>query len=367
MATISFARARNNEVPPPTSAPKTAAAPTVVNTNPGVPPTPGAALNPPPASPAPTVSGSFAAPAPAVTGPLIAKTPRKRRTLRAAEPAAPAAETGAQAAQPPIDVPSQVAPGGGEIQPDSALPHEKRAAEKQQALATVPKQEVGAPAQGFGGDSDISMDDIQMPRIHIVQKVGDLSEQFEPGEIVLNRATPLPQPLPFVVLGFKPKIYVERIEGGNGRICRSLQEVAAAGGTTNYEDAEARELPLFQTMATGIFAIQYQEVKDDAGALLTNPADFPYEDPEGGLWVVAQYSMKGTAYTNAAKPLYTARMMGRLRKDWTAVRWGMETKMEKFKTGNWAAKPVLTILGDTTPAWREWVKQTVFGATVVDE
>jgi hypothetical protein len=73
-------------------------------------------------------------------------------------------------------------------------------------------------------DENIGFEDIILPRINIVQKVGDLSNVFTPGEIVLNQQVVIHEPaipaakrttslLVITILGFKRKQYTEKVEG----------------------------------------------------------------------------------------------------------------------------------------------------------
>lgn len=193
----------------------------------------------------------------------------------------------------------------------------------------------------FGGSDNIDFRDLQLPRINIVQKVGELSDKFNPGTILLNGSLQLPQPVEFIVLGFRPLQYVERVEGGfGGQICNSPEDVVAAGGTLDYKEHDKTEKPWFQTLATAVVL-----VKQPAGV---NEPDLFSIELGDSRYALALWSMKGGSYTNAAKPIFTQRKIGSLRKAWHAHAWLFTTELEKYKTGNSAYIPVLK-RGSLTP------------------
>src|SRR5882724_887928 len=102
-------------------------------------------------------------------------------------------------------------------------------------------------------DADIDFSEINIPRINIVQKVGDLSNNFTPGNIVLNqsicihspRATTksslgeviaADKPLELTVVGFRPSQFTEKVAGGKlGILCNTKEEVVAINGTLDYK------------------------------------------------------------------------------------------------------------------------------------
>jgi hypothetical protein len=76
------------------------------------------------------------------------------------------------------------------------------------------------PQDNAFDDENIGFEDIRLPRLNIVQKVGDLSTIFTPGEIVLNQNLVIhspgkdgkgDSPINFTVLGFKKKQFVEKV------------------------------------------------------------------------------------------------------------------------------------------------------------
>lgn len=226
---------------------------------------------------------------------------------------------------------------------------------------------VSRPAT-FADDEDLNLEDVILPRINIVQKVGDLSNVFVPGEIVLNQQQVLHTPanpqrkiegtpaLNVVFLGFRPRQFVEKTEGGAlGLMLGSEQDVVANNGTLDWKEwkqsLEASKQPggppvkrLFQRMATAILLIEKPEsVPDPEGV------NFPYRTSDGRQYAMALWSMKGTAYTHAAKIVFTARKIGCLKADgYPSYMWSLTTKCEQFGD-NFAHVPVLKPSTRTSP------------------
>jgi len=223
------------------------------------------------------------------------------------------------------------------------------------AVATVPAAQVPAPSKnpGFQDDDNISADDLVLPRLNIVQKVGELSNVFPhgsfllDGSLVLVEGAPIKKnskPIKLVVLGFRPKQFVERIEGGGrGNVFSSEAEVAANNGTLDWNDAEATGKTLYQRLATALVLIEQPEGVD--------ASSFPYAI-EGKNYALAQWSLKGTGYTNGAKPIMSARKIGFIRNGGyrTGV-WEVTTTLKQFGQ-NYAYIPQPKPAGPTTEAFR---------------
>lgn len=223
---------------------------------------------------------------------------------------------------------------------------------------------------GLVNDQDIGFDDIILPRINIVQKVGDLSEIFTPGEIVLKQAlvvyspakgeTKGTAPLNVTIIGFKKTQYAEKVAGGKqGILAHTEQEIAKHGGTLDYKEWDAsvaenkvnpqvRPLRLFQRLATALCLVEKPDFLADV-----DHVEFPYES-EGKYFALVFWSMKGTAYTHAAKTMFTARKIGHLRSGYNKQSWSLTTKVEKFGE-NYAAVPVVKPGAKTSESFQKFV------------
>lgn len=223
----------------------------------------------------------------------------------------------------------------------------------------LPAERPTSAVQTFLQDDDsIRIEDIVFPRINIVQKVGELSNTFNPGEIVYNQQlvlrtakkgeAPEPAPLRAVVIGFKPDQFVQKTTDGSGEIVGSEKEVHDLGGTLDYNEHNGpAKKPLFQRMSTALLVV---EQPDGVDAL-----SFPHSHA-GKNYSIVLWSMKGAAHTAGAKILKTEKKMGALREG--GYRSGViavSTKLKDFRTGNSAWVPVIKVVERTTPEFRDWV------------
>ena len=225
--------------------------------------------------------------------------------------------------------------------------------------AVVPYQAPAAPArtQSFYDDDSMDAGDLVLPRLNIVQKVGDLSNVFVPGTIVLNgqlelAKAPAPNaesaPLNLLVIGFQPTIYAEKVEGGlRGNLVNSEQEVVAKGGTLDWNEYKQAGKPLYQRLATAMVLIE-QPAGLDASS-------FPVEVC-GKRYALALYSMKGTSYTNGAKHFKSARKIGHLcANGYRGGFWLFSSKLKKFES-NYAFIPVVRPSAETSEEFRAALK-----------
>ena len=231
-------------------------------------------------------------------------------------------------------------------------------------------------------DDNIGFEDVILPRLNIVQKVGDLSNIFTPGEIVLNQAScihepenkekskPGTGPLNLVILGFRKRQFVEKVEGGvMGLLLNNEQDIVKNGGTLDYKEwkasleaakvpgATAKALKYFQKLATAVALVErpkHMESIDSDHVL------FPYEC-EGHFYALVLWGMKGTAYTRAAKTIFTHRKMGHLRGGYLKQAYTLTSKLEGFN-GNFAYVPVLGVGPKTTPAFESFLRENILGA-----
>ncbi len=276
------------------------------------------------------------------------------------------------AAKPVIDVSATQSPASPAASAVDQAPTASAAAPvvpAPTATAVVPVQPAsnavteyrGRP--GYGDDSDsLRASDIKLPRINIVKKVGPLSEIFTAGDVVLNQEVviyksdkidpvtknkiPQSKPLRVVVAGFRPDRYAEKTVGGDmGNIFDSVEEVVQAGGTIDYQEAEATAKPLYQLLSECLVLIEKPEDVESP--------EFSYI-ADGKKFAAALWANKGGDYTNGGKIIRTARKAGWLKddinpatKEVTVRRgypfgiWELTTTIKQYRTGNFSPIPVL--------------------------
>ena len=202
-------------------------------------------------------------------------------------------------------------------------------------------------------DESIDAGDLVLPRLNIVQKVGEMSNVHPPGSIVLGgqlvlavapRGTLVGPAIRLLVVGFQPTIFAEKVEGGlRGNMVKSEQEVAARGGTLDWNEATVTKKPLYQRLSTALVLVEQPEGLD--------PLSFPIQ-LDGKKHALALYSMKGTSYTNAAKHFKSAKHIGFLKAHgYRGGWWSFSSQLKSFGA-NFAFIPVPKPVGASTPELR---------------
>jgi hypothetical protein len=192
------------------------------------------------------------------------------------------------------------------------------------------------PVGGVSGDYQES--DFRLPRINVVQAVGPLSEDFEPGTVVLNKDIVLlpaasdpkvwGDPLHVTVLNAK-KQFQENVEYGNDDMPETvdtLEEVTARGG---WIDWRGEEKPPWRPMLTALLLIEAPN------ELLAD--EFSIQGSDGKAYELALWTMKGTSYSRAGKAINTAARFA-LRNKETGLpelhkgKWTLQVRREKLGT-----------------------------------
>ena len=192
-------------------------------------------------------------------------------------------------------------------------------------------------ADGFSGEFDES--DVGFPSLKIVQAVGPASENFTPGSILLNNDEIIGDQnhqVEFIVL-YAEKSFEEYVEYGSGvspRIFKTRGEVLEADGTTEWRD---NQRPSFSPILT-----TYVAVAKPAGV----QSDLFEYEVGNGAFCVAQWRLKSTAYTSAAKPILNAwrfycRASG---KHLAHIRWSLAPKRE-LRGDNYVWVPRVSRIG----------------------
>ncbi len=193
---------------------------------------------------------------------------------------------------------------------------------------------------------DISPEDIVIPRLSLVQGVGDLAELFAPGGIVLDKSLLLSDgntPLELTVLSARKK-YIENLPfdaDSRPNVFNTLEEVRAAGGTIDWvDDQQPSYVPLLQVHV--IF-------RAPEGSDYAYPLEF-----EGQSYGLAIWTMRGVAYNRAGRNILTAASFA-LRDGLFNGKWQLTTKREKFGR-NSIVVPVLRNVGRNTPEFVDFLR-----------
>lgn len=244
-------------------------------------------------------------------------------------------------------------PGGPEsmVQEAPAAPVDNN---PNQLPAVVPEAGVPAVAQpGFFNDDSLDPSDLSVPRLNIVQKVGELSNTYDPGAILLGgqlilrdapKGKEVGKPIRFLIVGFQPTVFVERVEGGlRGNMLRSEADVVAKGGTLDWNESKQTGKTWYQRSATALIAIE--QVEGLGNEHFPNTFD-------GKRYALALYTMKGTGYNQAAKRIKSERKIGFLREHgYRGGFWTLSSKLETNKQNSYYV-PVVNPAGVTSEAFR---------------
>lgn len=214
---------------------------------------------------------------------------------------------------------------------------------------TATSTELAAPQQQMAlgtisGDIDTS--DIVIPRLNIVQNVGELGELFNAGSIVLNKEVELSNgttPIEVTVLSAR-KQFVENLDYDSDEkpaVFNTLEEVKAAGGTIEWvNDRKPSFVPVLHL-----------------NVLFKAPQGVDYALPlsyEGASYGLAVWTLRGVAYTRAGKNILTAAKFS-LRDGLFNGKWELTTKREKFGK-NSVFVPVLRNVGRNSAEFVEFIR-----------
>jgi hypothetical protein len=204
------------------------------------------------------------------------------------------------------------------------------------AVAVRPESQVAIagedPTKGIYGE--FGADDIKLPRLNLVNKVGDLSNLFTPGTWVLSKEHQINDidpknkgaGIPLKVIAVRLKVeYQEALPYDpdvRPRVFQTAEEVRLAGGRIDYGRAEG----IFAKVGHIEFFIQEPETLSEEAA-----TSFFYMLGDKRYARVI-YTASSTAYAETAAILYSAYRTGHLNK--TGLLGGYWSLGSKLKTGD---------------------------------
>lgn len=212
-------------------------------------------------------------------------------------------------------------------------------------------------ASGVVGE--VSMSDIKLPRLNLVQKVGNLADQFTPGSIVFEKSIVLSDgktPLDLTPLQIR-KMYQLKQEWGEGdsgeapEVYNTAAEVREAGGSLQWGDAR-----FFAEIAHIQFAVKLplESLSDELKEAAEVVDLFPYIYGDDA-YALAMWTVASSAYTALAKPLFTA-SASLLRNGLYHGHYKVTSEIRKNAKNSWYA-PRPSFAGKHTPEAAEFFKQ----------
>lgn len=211
------------------------------------------------------------------------------------------------------------------------------------AVAVVPVAAQATQDEGNGVEGEISRTDIRLPRLNLVQKVGDLSNLFSPGVFLFNKEVVLSDgktPINLTVLRLK-KMYQQAIPYGTSDEMplsfNTAAEVVAIGGSLRWGEEN-----------------YYSEIAHVQVAIAM-PADCPEElqplfphEVGGEAYGLAMWTLTGSGFTSAGKTLITAAST-LLRAGLHTGRFNLTSELKKNAKNSWLA-PVIKFAGKHSEA-----------------
>lgn len=234
------------------------------------------------------------------------------------------------------------------------------------AVATTAPAGSQLPAQRklILGDHLPKFSDVILPRVNIVQGIGQLKDTFAPGELVFNQQTVLYTPpkvdpktgnavqqgsAPVVVyfIGKISERFTEVVKGGfGGLLVNTEEEVRANGGTLSYNEWKLKEkdgMRRFQPIDDCLMLIERPESVKNDGLVFNFTVD-------GKQYALGAWAFKGAAYTAAMKRVINyARLAGILKEGgYPSYAFSVATRLDKFDGGKEAYVPVVVPVGKTS-------------------
>ena len=174
-----------------------------------------------------------------------------------------------------------------------AVPESQIVPAQSKAVAVIPSADNGI-------EGEVSRNDIKLPRINLVQKVGDLSNLFTPGVFLFNKEVILSNgktPFEVTVLRLR-KQYQQDLPYGSEELPQTYDtadEVLANGGSLKWgDDNYFKEIAHVQVV---------MEKPSDCPPELEGLFPYSFQDKDYG---VAIWTLTGSAFTSAGKTLITA-------------------------------------------------------------
>jgi hypothetical protein len=206
-----------------------------------------------------------------------------------------------------------------------------------QTPAIMENKALAVPLEETDMEGEIVRSDIRLPRVNIVQKVGDLSNLFTPGSILFNKEVVLTAgktPVEVVPLRLK-KVYQQDLPYGSEEtalVFEKAEDVRLSGGSLQWGD---------DNYYTEVAHVQVAIIKPDECPEELEPL-FPFEH-DGKMYGCAMWTLKGSAFTSAGRTLITARTT-LLREGLHTGRFMLSTELKKNTKNSWYA-PILKFAG----------------------
>jgi hypothetical protein len=224
-------------------------------------------------------------------------------------------------------------------------------ASEDKALAVAESKSPAITNRNAGVDGEFKASDFLIPRINLVGKTGNLSNNFQPGSFVFNKELVVgskDSAMEAVITHIQKK-YIQEIPYGTDvipKIFASQAEVEAAGGTLDISESEDvdRYIPFL------VLTLLVAEPKEK------NPA-FSLEGPDKKNYALAQYNLTKSAYRGAGRQLLTDSQTV-LRGGLTKGRYQVSSKLNTNTMGSWFT-PTFKLAGTNNDEFQAWASSLI--------
>ena len=214
-----------------------------------------------------------------------------------------------------------------------------------EAVSAPADTAVAIPAGDGGFTGSMDKSDIVIPRLSVVQKVGDLSELFPPGTVVLNKRLVLAnigEALTITVVRAR-KYFMEALPFGDERRPRMFDDhhAVAAAGLSVVPKWQSGVDPTAKPVLDCVIAIHGKPGNDTAPEFAMNH--------DGQRYALALWSIGSpSAYNSVAKALLSAKQM--YLKSFVEQQWLLTVTKEKFGTNTVFVPSVKPSVGNSVDA-----------------
>lgn len=224
-------------------------------------------------------------------------------------------------------------------------------ASEDKALAVAESKSPAITNRNAGVDGEFKASDFLIPRINLVGKTGNLSNNFQPGSFVFNKELVVgskDSAMEAVITHIQKK-YIQEIPYGTDvipKIFASQAEVEAAGGTLDISESEDvdRYIPFL------VLTLLVAEPKEK------NPV-FSLEGPDKKNYALAQYNLTKSAYRGAGRQLLTDSQTV-LRGGLTKGRYQVSSKLNTNTMGSWFT-PTFKLAGTNNDEFQAWASSLI--------
>jgi len=218
-------------------------------------------------------------------------------------------------------------------------------------LAVVETASELAVRSGVDGQvqGEYSRRDLTIPKMNLVNKTGELSNQFSPGSFVYNREVLLgdgKKPTPITILRIA-KFYLQDVPYGSGEMPKnftSIRDVRAAGGALAGEQDVEEGTDTYSEAMTVILLVK-SPTKD-------NPL-FPFTFANES-YAVAQWLLTKSAYKSTGRKLFTDSQLA-LKDGIDTAAYELTSTLRTNSQGSWYV-PAVKLSTRHTPEFVEFVR-----------